>query len=182
MFGDAFSRNEDRTAFDIGCRALTIIQTEPLTPKAGREIAADLERVAPDSPLYMAAKIKSDWPAAEPHVKQWLEATGMHPTVTLALAEHYDDAHDSEHATPMYDAYLAVSPDTAIYRRLAAHSRDANNQTRWLKTVDEGKSCSRQSERNKNLGVPSRQPRLPRHRTARSHLRHNPPAFRIVHQ
>ena len=137
MFGDAFVRNEDKTAFDVGCRALSIIQDKPLRPKAAGYIVEDLALIAPNAPLYMAALIKSDWPAAEPQVKQWLDATGNHPAVTLALAEHYDEAHDSVHAGPMYEVFLAVSPDTAVYRRLAEHYRDAGNQTQWLKTVDE---------------------------------------------
>ena len=139
MTENAFAETNDGTTSDMEAMAQPMLagtSANRMDGDLGKLVVDRLTPVAPDSPVLHAAQIASDWPAAEPHVKQWLDDTGDHPTITLAVAEHYRRAKDPAKAMAYYERYLALSPDPAVYRTMAGMYRDAGDDAKWLATVD----------------------------------------------
>ena len=97
-----------------------------------------LEKLCPDSPSIMAAKIKTNWNNAEPHLNDWLQQVGDHPSVTLAASQAYLSRRNDAQAIDMLNRYLAVSPDASAFEMLANCYLKQNDEEKWLATLKRG--------------------------------------------
>jgi tetratricopeptide (TPR) repeat protein len=125
--------NSDYTSFDI--EALLLYNEGREKDPWVIDQMTHLRRVSPDSPVLVAADIRSRWDPIK--AATWEAEHGDYPTVALALGKKYTKLQQWTDAERCLRKYIAVSPDASGYEALANVYKVQKKDDQWLATLKE---------------------------------------------
>jgi len=100
-------------------------------------MAHNLLRCSPDSPLGRGAMIGTNWEKARPDVDAWEKDHGGDTLVLAQLGFHWLEEGEFDKAERFFEQALAKSHDGWIFQGLAETYRQSGRIDRWIKAVDD---------------------------------------------